>query len=490
MLHELRELNRKIDEAPPLRYAGDDGRIPSSDEESSDFEAFPRPRRRRRRQRQESDDEQSEGDDYPRPHIRLPGLLYQGVEGAARGVAGAADATRRGVFSAADISRRGLVGAADISRRGLRGIYNRLPRFRRQQEVVAPEIQEERNRLRQEEEQLNQRRQIQNMRQELLRQQQEILEQEKQIEQQQQQSQQRQPQPQQPLAPSPIPSMQQELERTRQQTAVMQQQLEQRASQARQISQQMKREKEIQQSILRQSQQLSQPLMAPQSSRSESSASYQSFSRPPSLASQAASAVGNVVPSLLVEPIKAIGSLFSNSLTSSDVFPQAQQTTSDDIFPPRPINLSSNLDTSRTAQNLMDPLQSSLPLQQQPNIMSPSQIRSVPQLIDTSRVAQNLMDPFRAPEPVRKPLQPLPIPQPPVSQRRLGLKSSDIGLPPTFEVVSPEEVQQCLAQPEQIPEYNQPLLASYYDLPSAFVDDPFPEIADLPKLDLSYLEGG
>ena len=38
-----------------------------------------------------------------------------------------------------------------------------------------------------------------------------------------------------------------------------------------------------------------------------------------------------------------------------------------------------------------------------------------------------------------------------------------------------------------IPEYNQPLAASYYQQPPAFVDDPFPALEELPSLSFPYL---
>ena len=87
--------------------------------------------------------------------MRLPGLLHQGLR-----------------------------GAADITKRGIKGMYNCLPRFR---QGVEPEIQEEQNRLIREQNQLDQRRQIQDARQELLREQEKVLQQEQQLAQQQQQ---------------------------------------------------------------------------------------------------------------------------------------------------------------------------------------------------------------------------------------------------------------------------------------------------------------
>lgn len=45
------------------------------------------------------------------------------------------------------------------------------------------------------------------------------------------------------------------------------------------------------------------------------------------------------------------------------------------------------------------------------------------------------------------------------------------------------------APPQDIPEYDQPLAASYFIQPPTFVDDPFPDLNTLGQYDLSYLEG-
>ena len=115
-LDELRELNEKMEEGPgyeeiPLRHRrqrlrGARGARGAREymEETETSEEI-------------SDDEE----DYPRPHMRLPGLFYQGVLGAARGVAIVADATRRGLVGAADLTRQGVASAADLTREGLVG---------------------------------------------------------------------------------------------------------------------------------------------------------------------------------------------------------------------------------------------------------------------------------------------------------------------------------------------------------------------------------
>ena len=59
------------------------------------------------------------------------------------------------------------------------------------------------------------------------------------------------------------------------------------------------------------------------------------------------------------------------------------------------------------------------------------------------------------------------------------MRSSSI----TYDVIPPEETQQL----PLIPEYNQPLAASYYSQPPAFVDDPFPTLEALPSLSLTDL---
>ena len=54
----------------------------------------------------------------------------------------------------------------------------------------------------------------------------------------------------------------------------------------------------------------------------------------------------------------------------------------------------------------------------------------------------------------------------------------------SYDVIPPEETAQYLAP---IPEYNQPLAASYYQQPPAFIDDPFPTLEALPSLSLTDL---
>ena len=60
-----------------------------------------------------------------------------------------------------------------------------------------------------------------------------------------------------------------------------------------------------------------------------------------------------------------------------------------------------------------------------------------------------------------------------------SMRSSSI----TYDVIPPEETQQLAP----IPEYNQPLAASYYQQPPAFVDNPFPTLETLPSLSLTDL---
>ena len=60
-----------------------------------------------------------------------------------------------------------------------------------------------------------------------------------------------------------------------------------------------------------------------------------------------------------------------------------------------------------------------------------------------------------------------------------SMRSSSI----TYDVITPEETQQLAP----IPEYNQPLAASYYQQPPAFVDNPFPTLETLPSLSLTDL---
>ena len=55
-----------------------------------------------------------------------------------------------------------------------------------------------------------------------------------------------------------------------------------------------------------------------------------------------------------------------------------------------------------------------------------------------------------------------------------------------YDVVPSNQTQQYLAP---IAEYNQPLAASYYQQPPAFVDDPFPALEELPSLSLTDLTG-
>ena len=82
------------------------------------------PRRQRRYEYEsssESDDDEEQ--DYPRPHMRIPGLISQGV-------ANAADLTRRGVVGAA----RGPLDAADFTLEGARRLYDMLPQIRNRQQ--------------------------------------------------------------------------------------------------------------------------------------------------------------------------------------------------------------------------------------------------------------------------------------------------------------------------------------------------------------------
>ena len=54
------------------------------------------------------------------------------------------------------------------------------------------------------------------------------------------------------------------------------------------------------------------------------------------------------------------------------------------------------------------------------------------------------------------------------SAQSQGMRSSSLD---QYDIIPQEEVQQYVAP---IPEYNQPLAASYYQQPPAFVDDQFP----------------
>ena len=109
MLYELRDISEKLD--------------------------YDMPRRRRRRRRRyeyesssESSDERSEAsegddeEDYPRPHMRIPGLITQGI----------ADLTRRGAVGAADLAR--VAGVPDLTLEGARRLYNMLPQIRNRQQ--------------------------------------------------------------------------------------------------------------------------------------------------------------------------------------------------------------------------------------------------------------------------------------------------------------------------------------------------------------------
>ena len=115
MLDELRKINKRKGEAgvaaaqdviPPTRSRSP-GRRYFEPSEPSD-----------------SSEEEIKDEDYPRPHMRLPGLLYQGAEWVG-------DKAKQGVASAADLTRQGVVSATDLSSRGLRGLYNLLPSRRR-----------------------------------------------------------------------------------------------------------------------------------------------------------------------------------------------------------------------------------------------------------------------------------------------------------------------------------------------------------------------
>ena len=142
-------------------------------DEKLDYE-MPR-RRRRRRYEYESPSESDEEEDYPRPHMRIPGLISQGIANLARrGAAGAADLYRRvdevgddlawrgatgaarGAVGAADLIRRGVVGAArgatnaadlavdaaDFTLEGARRLYKMLPQIRNRQQPQQPPPQQ------------------------------------------------------------------------------------------------------------------------------------------------------------------------------------------------------------------------------------------------------------------------------------------------------------------------------------------------------------
>lgn len=65
-----------------------------------------------------------------------------------------------------------------------------------------------------------------------------------------------------------------------------------------------------------------------------------------------------------------------------------------------------------------------------------------------------------------------------------------VNLPPeSYDVIPSDEAANYIAPEPQTPEYNQPLATSYYDLPPAFVDNPFSPLEELPRLSLSYLKG-
>lgn len=110
--------------------------------------------RRKRYGDWDDEDEEEDDEEYPRPHFRLPGLIYQGVEGAARGVASAADATRRRLAGVSDATQQGVTGAARGVRTGLTRAYQMMPQIRRPPPPPLPlGIQAVRDRI--EEEQLN-----------------------------------------------------------------------------------------------------------------------------------------------------------------------------------------------------------------------------------------------------------------------------------------------------------------------------------------------
>lgn len=146
MLEELRNISEKLDvneeERPTPRHW---------DRRSDDAEDIAQMRRKRYGD-WDDEDEEEDDEEYPRPHFRLPGLISQGVEGAARGVASAADATRRGLAGVSDATQQGVTGAARGFITGLTRAYQMMPQIRRPPPLPLG-IQAERDRI--EEEQLN-----------------------------------------------------------------------------------------------------------------------------------------------------------------------------------------------------------------------------------------------------------------------------------------------------------------------------------------------
>ena len=120
MLDELRDISEKLDYDMPRRRRRRRYEYESSSESSD-----------KRSEASEGDDEE----DYPRPHMRIPGLITQGI----------ADLTRRGAVGAADLARRGVAVVPDLTLEGARRLYNMLPQIRNRQQQPQQLQQQLRN---------------------------------------------------------------------------------------------------------------------------------------------------------------------------------------------------------------------------------------------------------------------------------------------------------------------------------------------------------
>ena len=321
--------------------------------------------------------------------------------------------------------------------------------------------------------------------------------------------------------------MQQQLQKGRQQTQLMEAHAQSQQAQvqkAKNISEQIKQERQRQQSIL-ESQRLSQMSNEPSLVSEVGDAAS-------SLASAMGSAIGSAASSLLLKPIKGTARFIKESLTpsvkSSDVFPQCTSLFSSDIFPQsqKSRRMSSSLypqsssyspsfkeqcginqsllpseypswHPSSTLQGSPYPLERGTSVASQPVIMSaqpPSKgMRSssiLTQLSSASSASAIPSQQIGSLSLLEQPSSVSPIPSQGMRSSSSsvsasaapsqGMRSSSIE---SYDVIPSEETAQYLAP---IPQYDQPLATSYYQQPPAFIDDPFPALESLNTLSLEY----
>lgn len=295
------------------------------------------------------------------------------------------------------------------------------------------------------------------------------------------------------------------------------------AQQAKNISEQIKQERERQQNTLNESQRLR------QISRTSNEPSLVSVvgDAASSLASAMGSAIGSVTSTLLLNPIKGTARFIKDSLTpsvkSSDGFPQPSSLTSFHVFPQSTSLSSSDIFPKRQFSSALSPLAQtyspplappwpnqtvtssqnpsnhpsfnppSSPFPIIPNTSTSMQTKTfepisfdqslIQRAMDSSSQiptvtldALNLMSPSSASASASAQSRGMRSssiqPSASASAQSQGMRFSSLD---QYDIIPQEEVQQYVAP---IPEYNQPLPASYYQQPPAFVDDQFPTLEE------------